>query len=57
MSNHIYYYFGHGSPFYFIAHKKIQKITQSKKIMFNYKPIFLDGIHKLDEIDAPAFNK
>ena len=57
MSNHIDLYFDIVSPFSFIAHKKIQKITQSKKIMFNYKPIFLGGLHKLAEIDAPAFNK
>ena len=57
MSNHIDFYFDIVSPFSFIAHKKIQKITQSKKIMFNYKPIFLGGLHKLAEIDAPAFNK
>ena len=57
MSNHIDFYFDIISPFSFIAHKKIQKIIQSKKIIFNYKPIFLGGLHKLAEIDAPAFNK
>jgi len=57
MSNHIDFYFDIISPFSFIAHKKIQKINQSKNIIFNYKPIFLGGLHKLAEIDAPAFNK
>ena len=57
MSNQIEFYFDIVSPFSFIAHKKIQKIIQSKKIIFNYKPIFLGGLHKLAEIDAPAFNK
>jgi 2-hydroxychromene-2-carboxylate isomerase len=57
MSNQIDFYFDIVSPFSFIAHKKIQKIKQNKKIVFNYKPIFLGGLHKLAEIDAPAFNK
>ena len=54
MSNQIDFYFDIVSPFSFIAHKKIK---QNKKIVFNYKPIFLGGLHKLAEIDAPAFNK
>jgi 2-hydroxychromene-2-carboxylate isomerase len=57
MSNQIDFYFDIISPFSFIAHKKIQKIIQYKKILFNYKPILLGGLHKLAEIDAPAFNK
>ena len=57
MNNQIDFYFDIISPFSFIAHKKIQKINQNKKIIFNYKPIFLGGLHKLAEIDAPAFNK
>jgi 2-hydroxychromene-2-carboxylate isomerase len=57
MSNQIDFYFDIVSPFSFIAHKKIQKIKQNKKITFNYKPIFLGGLHKLAEIGAPAFNK
>ena len=57
MNNQIDFYFDIISPFSFIAHKKIQKIIQNKKVFFNYKPIFLGGLHKLAEIDAPAFNK
>ena len=57
MSNQIDFYFDIISPFSYIAHKKIQKINQNKKIIFNYKPVFLGGLHKLVEIDAPAFNK
>ena len=57
MSNQIDFYFDIISPFSYIAHKKIQIIKQNKKINFNYKPIFLGGLHKLAEIDAPAFNK
>ena len=57
MNNQIDFYFDIVSPFSFIAHKKIQKISQNKKIIFNYRPIFLGGLHKLAEIGAPAFNK
>ena len=54
MSNHIDFYFDIISPYAYIAHKKILK---QKKIDFNYKPIFLGGLHNLAGIDAPAFNK
>ena len=57
MNNHVDFYFDIISPYSFIAHKKIQKIKQNKKVNFNYKPVFLGGLHKLAEIDAPAFNK
>ena len=57
MSNQIDFYFDIISPFSYIAHKKIQIIKQNKNINFNYKPVFLGGLHKLAEIDAPAFNK
>lgn len=57
MTNHIDFYFDIVSPFSFIAHKKIKKINQNKKIIFNYKPVLLGGLHKLAGIDAPAFNK
>ena len=54
MSNHIDFYFDIISPYAYIAHKKILK---HKNIIFNYKPIFLGGLHKLAGIDSPAFNK
>ena len=57
MSSQIDFYFDIISPFSYIAHKKIQIIKQNKKINFNYKPVFLGGLHNLAEIDAPAFNK
>ena len=57
MSNQIDFYFDIISPFSYIAHKKIQIIKQHKKVNFNYKPVFLGGLHRLAEIDAPAFNK
>ena len=57
MSNHIDFYFDIISPYAYIAHKKIQKIEKNQKIIFNYKPILLGGLHNLAEITAPAFNK
>ena len=57
MSNHIDFYFDIISAYSYIAHKKIEKIKDNQKITFNYKPIFLGGLHKLAGISAPAFNK
>ena len=54
MSNHIDFYFDIISPYAFIAYKKIIKI---ENVNFNFKPIFLGGLHNLVEITAPAFNK
>ena len=57
MSNYIDFYFDVISPYSYIAHKKIQKIKESQKVIFNYKPILLGGLHNLAGINAPAFNK
>ncbi len=57
MSSFIDFYFDIISPYSYIAHKKIQKIKENQKIIFNYKPILLGGLHNLAEIIAPAFNK
>jgi len=57
MSSYIDFYFDVISPYSYIAHKKIQKIKESQKVIFNYKPILLGGLHNLAEISAPAFNK
>jgi len=57
MSNYIDFYFDIISPYSYIAHKKIQKIKENQKIIFNYKPILLGGLHNLAGISAPAFNK
>ena len=54
MSNHIDFYFDIISPYAYIAHKKILK---QKNTVFNYKPIYLGGLHNLAGIAAPAFNK
>ena len=57
MSSCIDFYFDIISPYSYIAHKKIQKIKKNQKIIFNYKPILLGGLHNLAGISAPAFNK
>jgi 2-hydroxychromene-2-carboxylate isomerase len=57
MSSHIDFYFDIISPYSYIAYKKIQKIKEQQKIIFNYKPILLGGLHNLAGINAPAFNK
>ena len=57
MSNYIDFYFDIISAYSYIAHKKIQKIKVNKNIKFNYKPIFLAGLHNLAGINSPAFNK
>ena len=54
MSNHIDFYFDIISPYAYISHKKILKVNN---IVFNYRPIFLAGLHNLAGIDPPAFNK
>ena len=54
MSNNIDFYFDIISPYAYIAHKKILKY---KNIIFNYKPVYLGGLHKLAGIDSPAFNR
>ena len=57
MSSHIDFYFDIISPYSYIAHKKIQKIKEQQKIIFNYKPILLGGLHNQAGISAPALNK
>ena len=57
MSSYIDFYFDVISPYSYIAHKKIQKIKENQKVIFNYKPILLGGLHNLAGINAPAFNK
>ncbi len=57
MNNYVDFYFDIISPYSYIAHKKIQKIKEKKKIIFNYKPILLGGLHNLAKINPPAFNK
>ena len=57
MSKYIDFYFDIISPYSYIAYKKIRKIKENQKIIFNYKPILLGGLHNLAGISAPALNK
>ena len=55
MTKKIDFYFDFISPYTYLAHKKVQSLP--KNINVNYKPILLGGLHKLEEITAPAFIK
>jgi 2-hydroxychromene-2-carboxylate isomerase len=54
MIKKIDFYFDFISPYSYLAH---QKIKQTKNINFNYKPVLVGGLHNLQGITAPAFNK
>ena len=54
MTKEIDFYFDFISPYSYLAY---QKIKQIKNIKFNYKPILVGGLHNLQGITAPAFNK
>ena len=53
MTKKIDFYFAFISPYTYLAHKKIQSL--SEKIKINYKAILLGGLHNLEGITAPAF--
>ena len=55
MIKEIDFYFDFISPYTYLAHKKIQSLSQ--KIKINYKPILLGGLHNLGSVTAPAFIK
>jgi len=57
MNNCVDFYFDVISEYSYIAPKTIEKIKKNQKIIFNYKPILLGGLHNLAEISAPVFNK
>ena len=57
MSKSIDFYFDFISPYSYLAHKKIKVIQKKNKIVFNYKPILVGGLHNLQGITAPAFIK
>jgi len=56
MSKTIDFYFDFISPYSYLAYKKIEAINK-KEINFNYKPIFVGGLHNLQGITPPAFFK
>ncbi len=57
MNKFIDFYFDFISPYSYLAHKRIRKIQEEKKIEFVYKPILLGGLHNLAGITAPALIK
>ena len=57
MTKAIDFYFDFISPYAYLAHNKIKIIKREKNIKFTYKPILLGGLHNLQGISPPAFNK
>ena len=57
MTKSIDFYFDFISPYSYLAHEQIKNIKKEKDIIFNYKPILVGALHKLQNITAPAFNK
>ncbi|MDC0455591.1 2-hydroxychromene-2-carboxylate isomerase [Candidatus Pelagibacter sp.] len=54
MTKEIDFYFDFISPYSYLAHQKIKSI---KNVNFNYKPVFVGGLHNLQDITAPGFIK
>ena len=46
------FYFDFGSPYSFLAHKKIEKIEKENSIKIKYKPVLLGVLLKLADIKA-----
>ena len=57
MTKSIDFYFDFISPYAYLAHNKIKIIKKQENINFSYKPILLGGLHNLQGISPPAFNK
>ena len=57
MTKSIDFYFDFISPYAYLAHNKIKVIKKQENINFTYKPILLGGLHNLQGISPPAFNK
>ena len=57
MTKSIDFYFDFISPYSYLAHKQLENIKLKKEINFNYKPVLVGGLHKLQGITAPAFIK
>ena len=57
MIKSIDFYFDIISPYSYLAHQRVKNIIHTQKIIFNYKPILVGGLHNLQGITAPAFVK
>ena len=55
MNKPIYFYFDFVSPYSFIAHKLIKRVTHKSSIKIEYRPVLVGGLHNLNGIKAPAF--
>jgi len=49
------FYYDFGSPYSYLAHKKIRELEKKTSIKIKYKPILLGGLHNMHNIKAPAF--
>ncbi len=49
------FFFDFTSPYSYLAHKQIRNIEKQHKIVINYMPILLGGLHNFAEIEAPVF--
>ena len=49
------FFFDFISPYSYLAHKQIRNIENQYKVVINYMPILLSGLHNLAEIEAPVF--
>ena len=49
------FFFDFTSPYSYLAHKQIRNIENRYKIVINYMPILLGGLHNLAEIETPVF--
>ena len=55
MTKEVEFYFDFISPYTYLAYKKIQSLPKDIKI--KYKPVFVGGLHNLQDITAPGFIK
>ena len=57
MTKSLDFYFDFISPYSYLAYQKIKSLKRYNKIIINYKPMLLGGLHNLGGITAPAFNE
>jgi len=50
------FYFDISSPYAFLAHTQLRKFEKETGEKINYMPIFLGGLHRLADIQAPGLN-
>jgi 2-hydroxychromene-2-carboxylate isomerase len=50
------FYFDISSPYSYLAHTQLRKFEKETGEKINYMPIFLGGLHRLADIQAPGLN-